>query len=472
MIQRSAAPLSLRKALTVHHGREITALATPIVLTMFSQTLMWTVDTMFLGHHSSLALGASGLGGILLWTAYSAVNNLSRITGTFVSQAHGGNDDSRVGDYAWQGMYMATFTGLGLMLLGMNARPLMNWTGIPSHILDGTAEYMRWRALSAVFTQWGFALMGYFQGRRKVAVPMWAGIVSNLVNALLDWWFIFGWAGFVVAGHRVLEIPAMGLRGAALATSCGVAVNTTIMFLAMFGSAEARRRYRIHIPRLPNPARLANIARVGAPSSIENFVDMSTFALFSTFVGRSGEIALAANQIQIQLLSFSFMPMWGLTTAGSVLTGNWVGASRPAEAAKYGRQVYKLGLYYCLVLAVLLVMFRHQVFRVFTPDPAVLAFGGTLAVLAAIFQVGDGMRMVGSGLLTGAGDTKPVMLLTIAVMWGVLLPGSWWAVVRQGGGVTTAWAVASLSYMIQGAAFWWRFRSGAWQKVRIFKDAT
>lgn len=468
---RISTPTRLREALTVHHGREITALASPIVLTMFSQTLMWTVDTMFLGHHSSLALGAAGLGGILLWTSYSAVNNLSRITGTFISQAHGKNDDSRVGDYAWQGMYMATFTGLVLMLLGMNARPLMDWTGIPPHVLDGAAVYMRWRALSAVFTQWGFALMGYFQGRRKVGVPMWAGIISNLANALLDWWFIFGWAGIEVAGHRFFEIPAMGLRGAALATSCGVALNTTIMFLAMFGSAEARRRYRIHVPRIPNLRKLKDIARVGAPSSVENFVDMSTLALFSTFIGRSGEIALAANQIQIQLLSFSFMPMWGLTTAGSVLTGNWLGASRPADASKYGRQVYKLGLYYCLSLGVLLVLFRHQVFRVFTPDPEVLAFGGVLAVLAAIFQVGDGMRMVGSGLLTGAGDTKPVMLITIGVMWGVMLPGSWWAIVRQGGDVTTAWAVASLSYMIQGVAFWLRFRSDSWQRVKIFSSA-
>ena len=459
---------SLRGKLTVHHGREITSLASPIVLTMLSQTLMWTVDTIFLGHHSSLALGAAGLGGILLWTAYSAVNNLSRITGTFVSQAHGRNDDDRVGDYAWQGMYMATLTGLLLMVLGMNARPLMGWTGIPPHVLDAAAEYMHWRALSAVFTQWGFALMGYFQGRRKVGVPMWAGLISNLANALLDWWFIFGWAGFEVAGHRVLEIPAMGLKGAALATSCGVALNTTIMFLAMFGSSEARRRYKIHMPRLPDPRKLADIVRIGTPSSIENFVDMSTFALFSTFVGRSGEIALAANQIQVQLLSFSFMPMWGLTTAGSVLTGNWMGAARPETAAGYGRQVYKLGLYYCLGLAAALILLRGHVFRIFTPDPEVLAFGGMLAVTAAIFQIGDGLRMIGSGLLTGAGDTKPVMLLTMAVMWGVFLPGAWWTVVARDGDVVAAWTFASLAYLIQGAVFWLRFRSNRWQKVRIF----
>ena len=461
----------LPSLLTVHHGREILALASPIVLTMLSQTLMWTVDTVFLGHHSSLALGAAGLGGILLWTSYCLVNNLSRITGTFVSQAHGRGDDEAVGDYAWQGLFLATVSGGALTLLAWNARPLLDWTGVAPGILDATAEYIRWRGLSAVFTQWGFTLMGYFQGRRKVAVPMWAGIVSNVVNALLDWWFIFGFAGVALGGRTWLEIPAMGLRGAALATSLGVAVNTLMLAAAAVLSLEDRRRFRIHAPRRPDARKLRDIVRVGLPSALENFVDMSTFALFSTFVGRAGEVALAANQIQVQLLSFSFMPMWGLTTAGSVLVGNHLGAGAPDAASHYGRQVYKLGLMYCLGLGLLFVLLRERIFSVFTPDPAVLAFGASLAVTAAVFQTGDGLRMLGSGMLTGAGDTRPVMMVTLLVMWGVLLPAAWFVVVARGGDLVQAWAVASACYLLQGWLLWERFRSGRWRDVTIFTAA-
>jgi len=460
--------IGLRSRLTVHHGREIITLASPIVLTMLSQTLMWTVDTIFLGHYSSLALGAAGLGGILLWTAYSAFNNLSRITGTFISQAHGRGDDHAVGDYFWQGMILATTTGLALTLIAWNARPLLNWTGISPEVLDASAVYMQWRGLSAVATQWGFALMGYFQGRRQVTIPMWAGIISNVVNALLDWWLIFGFAGIAVGGQMWLAVPEMGLRGAAIATSGGVVVNALILLVAAMGSGEARRRYRIHVPRSLSWSQLTKIVRVGIPSSVENFVDMSTFALFSTFVGRVGAVALAANQIQVQLLSFSFMPMWGLTTAGSVLVGNWMGAGRPEAAARYGRQVYKLAVLYALGLGAGLFLLRDHVFRVFTPDPAVLAYGASLAILAAVFQFGDGLRMIGGGLLTGAGDTRPVMLLTILVMWGLFLPAAWWIIVHKGGDVTTAWAVASVCYLIQAAVLWWRFRSNRWQQVRIF----
>ena len=91
----------------VHHGREILALATPTILTMLSQTLMWTVDTALLGRVNSVSLAAAGLGGMLTWATYSLFNNLSRITGTFVSQANGRGDDAAVGNYTWQGIYIA-----------------------------------------------------------------------------------------------------------------------------------------------------------------------------------------------------------------------------------------------------------------------------------------------------------------------------------------------------------------------------
>ena len=104
--------------LAVRRHREILRLAWPTVLAMFSHTLMWTVDTALLGHYSSIDLAASGLGGLITWTAYSLFNNLSRINGTFVSQAHGKGDNRAIGDYTWQGLYVALFCGLVLQTAG------------------------------------------------------------------------------------------------------------------------------------------------------------------------------------------------------------------------------------------------------------------------------------------------------------------------------------------------------------------
>ncbi len=462
--------LSLRisgEAWRIRHLREILTLAVPIVLTMLSQTLMWTVDTIFLGHYSSLALGAAGLGGLLTWAAYSLFNNLSRISNTFVAQAHGRGDDAAVGRDTWQVLYLATAAGLVLTWLGQQADRLLPLTGNAPEIVTATAAYVRYRTLSAVFTQVGFCLTGFFQGRRRTRVPMWAGIVGNLVNVALDPLLIYGWDGMAVAGRRWLAVPEMGVTGAAVATSIGVTVSTLVMAAAAVLPRDLRRRYRLHAPRRPDLTAWRRLVRVGAPSAVEGFVDMSGFAVFTALIGRTGATALAASQITVQLLSFSFMPVWGLTSAGAVLVGNHAGRRDHAAAADYGRQLYKLVLTYTLLLGTLLVVLRGRLFGVFTGDPAVQALGPGLVLLAALFQVGDGLRMAGSGLLTGAGDTRPAMLTTLVVMWGLFLPLTGWLVTRRGGGVTEAWALATFCYFLQAAVLGRRFAGGAWRRIDI-----
>jgi len=454
--------------LRVRHGREIMALATPTILTMLSQTLMWTVDTAMLGRVNSVALAAGGLGGMLTWATYSLFNNLSRITGTFVSQAHGRIDDEAVGHYTWQGMYLALATGLLLMVFGWYSNHVLPWTRNPADVQDLTYIYMKWRSLSAVFTQMGFALMGFFQGRRDVRVPMLAGIIGNVVNLVLDLWLIFGFAGLELGGRTWLAMPAMGIKGAAIATSVGVFINTAALF-AWALAPTLRHRYAIHKPRRPELRALRNMVRVGLPAAAEGFLDMMGFLMFTVFVGTTGAVPLAASQITIQVLSFSFMPLWGLTTAAGVLTGNWIGEGKPDQAAVYGRQAFKLGTYYSLLLAIVLIIFRHQVFRIFTDDPQVLALGGSLVVAAAIFQYFDGLRMLGSGILQGAGDTTYPMVVTLVIMWALFIPLSWFLIVHQGGDVLTAWKGASFSYLLMGLVMWLRFESGKWKQVVIFR---
>jgi MATE family multidrug resistance protein len=465
----SRSPLRrLTARLRVHEWREIMGLATPTILTMISQTLMWTVDTALLGRVDSVSLGAAGLGGMLTWATYSLFNNLSRITGTFVSQAWGRDDEGSVAHYTWQGVWIAVATGLVLQVMGWFSYVALPWTRNPADVQELTYVYIRWRSMSAVGTQLIFVLMGFFTGRRDVKAPMIAGIVGNVVNLVLDVWLIFGWEGFVLGGRTWLAAPAMGIEGAAIATSLGVVVNTLVL-VGWALTPRLRGRYALHHVRLPDFRAIANMLRVGAPSAWEGFVDMAGFLLFTVFVGTTGAVPLAASQITVQVLSFSFMPLWGLTTAAGVLTGNWIGRGDPDRAAHYGRQTYKLGSYYSLVLACAMLAARDHLFRVFTADPAVLALGAGLVAVAAVFQYFDGLRMLSSGILQGAGDTRYTMLVTVALMWGVFTPLTWYLIVHRGGDVEAAWLGAAFCYMVQAVLMWRRFHSGAWRGIDIFR---
>lgn len=454
--------------LRVHDGREILALALPTVLTMLSQTLMWTVDTALLGRVDSTALAAAGLGGMLTWAAYSLFNNLSRITGTFVSQAWGRGDEEAVARYTWQGVWIAVATGLVLQALGWASWLVLPWTRNPAAVQELTYVYILWRSASAVFTQLSFVLMGFFSGRRQVMVPMVAGLVANGVNVILDFWLIFGWDGFALGGRQWLAVPALGVKGAAIATSIGTVANAAVL-AAWALTPRLRARYALHKVRRPELRAVRNMVRVGAPAAWEGFIDMGGFLMFTVFVGTTGAVPLAASQITIQVLSFSFMPLWGLTTAAGVLVGNCIGRGDPDRAAHFGRQVYKLGSYYSLGLACAMLLSRDHLFRVFTPDPAVLALGAGLVTVAAVFQYFDGVRMLSSGILQGAGDTRFTMLVTLVVMWGVFTPLTWYLIVPQGGSVQAAWLGAAFCYMLQGVLMWRRFRSRAWRGIEIFR---
>jgi MATE family multidrug resistance protein len=436
-------------------------------MTMLSQTLMWTVDTALLGRVSPVALAAAGLGGMMTWAGYSLFNNISRINQTFVAQAFGKGDDSAVRDYTWQGIYLSLATGLALTILGQFSFFIMPWTQNPPAVQEFTYIYIKWRSLSAVFTQLTFCLMGFFQGQRDTKTPMWAGIIANITNLVLDIWLIFGWSGFDLAGHRLLAMPALGVKGAAIATSVGQFVNFAVLATCLLAPGH-RLRYAIHRPAKVLLRKMGDMIRVGYPAAWENFIDMMAFTFFSVFIGRTGAISLAASQITIHLLAFSFMPMWGITIAGSVLTGNWIGAGKPDTAAEYGRQVYKLGIYYTLALALVMILARQYIFAVFTTDPAVLVLGATLCLAAAAFQIGDGLRMISVGILQGAGDTRFPMLLSLCVLWGIFVPSTYLLVIRWGAGVAAAWAGGTVCYLLQAVLLYGRFRSGKWKRIKIF----
>ncbi|MBN1824985.1 MAG: MATE family efflux transporter [Candidatus Eisenbacteria bacterium] len=458
----------LAERMGIRHGREIFSLAAPTILTMFSHTLMWTVDSAFLGHVSSLALASAGLGGMLTWTVYTLFNGLSRVTSTFVSQAEGRRDLGAVGDYTWQGIYIALIAGALLTVGGYYSHIVLGWTGNAPDIQQNAYVYVRYRTLSATATQLLMCLTGFFNGRKDMKTPMYAGVGANVLNVILDAILIFGWEGIPVGGARLFASPAMGLKGAAIATSIAVFANAAVLLMVLFGRKIFRVRYKIHLPRVPALAKIADLVRVGFPASIGNFIDMLSFFLFTALIGRTGEAGLAASQITIQILSFSFMPLWGLTISATVLVGNEIGKGDLDRAERYGNEAYRIAVYYTFLLALLIVGLGRPIFGVFTSDPRVLALAGGLAALAALFQVFDGLRMIGLGILEGAGDTRFPMGLAFVTLLCVFVPLTYLAVEVMGGDVRHAWIVGIFSYLLMAGGTYLRFRAGTWRGMCIF----
>lgn len=437
-------------------AREVAALAYPVVLTQLSQTLMFAVDAAMVGRLGATELGAVGFGGIWIWTTLCFFMGTVSGVQTFVSQEHGAGDATRAGRWVAQalvGVLPMALAGIALLVAVLPA-----WLAVlgPSEALQGhCVAYVEGRAFGLPADIACLAIAAFFRGVGDTKTPLYVTVGANLVNGTLAYGLIFGSFG----------LPQWGVYGAGIATSVATWAYLAAI-LACFLRPSVARRFGTRTVRI-ELAVVRRYLRTSLPIGGQWLLDMSAFALFSTLVARMGDVSMAANQALLNLLSFTFMLVYGISIACSVLVGRYVGAGDPDSAERSFHTSLKLGLALSTVVAILFVTIPGPLFAIFSHDAGVLELGGSLLLLAAAFQLLDAVGIVVGGALRGAGDTRWPFVVQTSLAWGLRVPLAWLLGVSLGGGVKGAWAAELVYIWVLGAAFFWRFRGGAWKRVRI-----
>lgn len=436
--------------------REVVVLGAPVVLTQMSITAMQTVDSMMVGSLGATELGAVGFGGIWLWTFLCFFVGTTSAVQTFVSQHYGGGEYDRCGYWSWQGMYATVpLAGLVSATLFFGAGPLMEILRPSETMRPLAADYVSARALGGVGLCIAVALSSFFRGLGDTRTPLYATLAANAVNIVLDYGLIFGRLG----------LPELGVRGAGIAT----AVAEWVYMLALvrwFLSRETADRHATH-PVLPSGAAVRRILGTGMPIGGQWWLGMTSFAAFSTLVAQLGDVAMAASQAFLLLLSLSFMQAIGISMAVTTLVGQYIGAKDPESAERSFRSGLVLAAWLAGGVALLFVVARTPLLGLFTNDPDVLALGASLLLVGAAFQLFDAIAIVADGALRGAGDTRWPFLVRFAFAWGVFLPLAWTLGFYLEGGLPWAWIGGLVEICLLSLALIWRFRSGAWRRIRI-----
>ena len=184
-------------------------------------------------------------------------------------------------------------------------------------------------------------------------------------------------------------------------------------------------------------------------------------------MGRLGTNELAASQIGIQVLSFSFMPASAVGRAATTLVGQYVGAGKQALASRCGWTVLKMNIAYGLGVGVIIVLSQEYLFRAFNSDPGVLAAGLVILPLLALFQLLDAVQMAASGALQGAGDTVFPMVAVLASSWLVFVPLALLLSGPVGWGTQGAWLAGVVHLGLLATILTGRFAAGTWKKKRV-----
>lgn len=420
-------------------------LALPVVVAELGWMTMGIADMLMVGPLGPSAIAAVGIGTALHMGF--AIFGMGLLLGldTFVSQAFGRRDMTECHAWLAQGTWLALLTSVPMFAVCLVVRaliPVMDFHADVQPLVEDYVSVVIWSTFPLLLYA-GFRR--YLQGMHVVRPLMIALVTANLVNLVANWALIFGHLG----------LPALGVAGSAWATviarvyMMGVLMAAIVMYDRRWGSGIFRMSWR---PRADWLRRLFNL---GAPAATQVTLEVGAFAAATVLAGRVDPVSAASHQIAINIAATSFMVPLGVSAAGAVRVGSYVGAGDPRAARVAGWTAVLLGMAFMSAAGVLFVFMPRALIGLFSADPEVLTLGASLLVVAAVFQLFDGLQGVATGVLRGLGETRIPMLANLVGHWFIGLPLGYTFCFTLQFGVIGLWWGFSTGLIICGMVLLW-----------------
>jgi MATE family multidrug resistance protein len=435
---------------------EVWRLAYPVILSTIVETVMQTIDTAMLGHLGPTQLGAAGFAGLWIWTLFVPFTGTAQGVQSFVSRHDGAGEPERCGAWIWQATWLLVPVMTAWMFAIAFLFPKLVAFIAPSPELQAAAlDFGRARLWGGPPVVVNFIAASFFRGIGDTRTPLLVTLVGIGVHLVFAYGLIFG----------ALGLPDWGVYGAGAAQAIG-----SWTFCAAYLYCMLRRsvRARYHTaPVAANRGDVARFLRTSAPIGGQWLLDMTTFAIFGSIVARMGDVSMAASQSMLQLLALSFMQCFAISISCGTLVGRYLGANDPESAERAYRSSLGLGLSLTALIALLFLSVPELLLGLFGHNAEFLALARPLLGLGAFFQVVDGIGIIASGALRGAGDTRWPFVVQSTLSWTLRLGAVVTFAIYLHGGVFGAWLGELVYVFALGLAWVLRFRAGHWRTVRI-----
>ncbi len=415
---------------------------------------MGIVDTVMVGRlpDSAVAIGATGLGQSLYHSLAIFGGGLLLGLDTLVSRAYGREDLNDARQSLVNGLFLALAMA-PLFMLAISFWPAgMQRLGIGADLVGPMRPF-----LSAL--NWGtLPLLAYFALRRylqavNVATPIMLAVVSaNIINAAGDWILIYGHFGF----------RAMGITGSGWST-CAARVYMALFLGITLWRVESKRpaSSRWRAARI-DVERIWALLKLGAPAATQILFEIGAFSAATALAAKLGPVPLAGHEIALNCAALTFMVPLGVSSAAAVRVGHQLGRSDSAGARRAGWSAILLGLAFMACSGLVFVSLPRLIARLFSPDPVVIEMGARLLLVAAAFQLFDGLQTVATGALRGAGNTKTPMIANFVAYWLIGLPAGYLLCFRMHWGALGIWIGLCAGLMLIGSSL-----LIAWNRQRL-----
>ena len=381
--------------------RALIRLAVPLAVAQAGTQLMTVVDLAVVGRLGARELAAAGLGTSIFFAV--SVIGMGLVFGIdpLIAHALGGGDGGRARHMLWQGVWLALGTTVVLTAPLMLAPVIVPYFHLSAGVQQLTIVFVVVRAFGLAPMLLFLVVRAYLQAQHIARPMVYAMLAGNVFNLLSDIVLVFGWG----------PIPPLGVAGAALSTDLGSVLQLVIV------AAYARGR-----ASKPDWPEIRQAIRVGLPVGLQMGLEIGIFVLVGVLAGRMSALDLAAHQLVLGVASFTFTVAVGFAAAASVRVGLAVGARDQRATRIAGFAAFVAGASWMLVAAAIFAFAPRAVARLITNQAAVVDAAVPLMLVAAVFQISDGVQVVAAGALRGTGDTKFTFFANLVAHWLIGLP--------------------------------------------------
>lgn len=408
--------------------KRILALAIPSIFSFATATLTGTINLIIVGALGAVVIAVVGVTNIIMYNAWALFSGFGNTVNYLVAQSYGAGNYGQAVRRALVALAVCLPFAALVLAAGMLGSEWLLWLVTGSREMADTGEtYVRLRFLALVIGVFSYVFHGFFRGIGDTRTPAALTLIGCAVMVWLTYALTYGRLGF----------PELGLTGAGWAFLAGEAVGLAGCVAMFF--IKLRRRFGIRAGAGFNRAESRLILLESGKLGIQEFAMSLSMFLFTMFVGRLGAVALAANEIALNIMSLGFMPAFAFGATATILVGQEVGRGRPLAGRRHGTDVAVLGGIFLLAIGAAEFFLAEPIAKIYTREPEIYELVARLIMVSAFLQLFDGLLNFYAGGLRGIGDTTFLMRTSFICSFVVFVPLTYMLTFVFGWGSIGAW---------------------------------
>jgi len=414
------------------HIKKNLQLAWPVMLSQVGHVLTGTADGLMVGRLGEVPLAANAFALSLTSLFLMFSIGLSYGITPLVATAHAGGHFKRIIILLRHSLVLngvAVVLLCGLFFAGV--MPFLSYFDQPTAVVQEARQYVVLIALSLIPVAAYQAFRQFMEGLSQTRPAMYISVVGNIINIVLNWLLIYGKAG----------MPELGLAGAGWGTLIsrvvmGIGLGLYLYYVPRF--KRYRAGFNLRALR-PQKKVFGQMLRIGVPSGLQYVFEVGAFTSATLMVGWLGATALAAHQIAMNLSTITYVLASGIASAATIRVGNQLGLKDRATMRRAGYSCFLMVALFMVCTGTTFIVGKTWLAGLYINSPEVVAVASSMLVVAAFFQISDGVQVVGHGALRGMADARIPTLYSMVAYWVLGLPAGYLLAFAAGMGAVGIW---------------------------------